>query len=95
MIDAKTRKIIVKILKKNGVKRAAVFGSFARGEEKKRSDIDILVEPPKEMSFFGFVRLERELKEAVQRKIDLVTYNSLNPLLEDIILSEQKPILYG
>lgn len=94
MIDAKTKKIIVEILKKHGVKRAAVFGSFARGEEKKRSDIDILVKTPTDMSFFGFIGLENELAEAVGRKIDLVTYDSLHPLLKDIILSEQK-LIYG
>lgn len=94
MIDAKTKKIIVEILKKHGVKRAAVFGSFARGEEKKRSDIDILVKVPNNMGMFEFVRLERELKNAVGRKIDMVSYDALHPLLKDIILKEQK-LIYG
>ena len=71
MIDAKTKKIIVEILKKHGVKRAAVFGSFARGEQKKRSDIDILVKTPSNMSLLGFIGMENELKDALKRKIDL------------------------
>lgn len=44
MSIAEIKKKISPILKKNGVKRAAVFGSYARGEEKKRSDVDILIE---------------------------------------------------
>jgi hypothetical protein len=93
MIDAKTKKIIVEILKKHGVKRAAVFGSFARGEEKKRSDIDILVKTPSNMSLLGFIGMENELKDALKRKIDLVEYGYVHPLLKKQIMSEQVPIL--
>lgn len=94
MISKRMQEKIIEILKRNGVKKAAVFGSFARGEEKKNSDIDILVDAPDEMSLFGVIRLERELKEAVKRKVDLVTYDSIHPLIRDIVLSEQKSI-YG
>ena len=43
----KMKPTIVRILKKNGVIRAGIFGSYARGEQKKKSDIDILIKPPK------------------------------------------------
>ncbi|MCX6719707.1 MAG: nucleotidyltransferase domain-containing protein, partial [Candidatus Staskawiczbacteria bacterium] len=47
------------ILKKNGVKKAAIFGSYARGEEKKRSDVDILIEYEKnDKSLLDLVGLE-------------------------------------
>jgi len=46
------------------------------------------------MGMFEFVRLERELKNAVGRKIDMVSYDALHPLLKDIILKEQK-LIYG
>jgi predicted nucleotidyltransferase len=92
MISKRTKEKIVEILKRNGVKKAAVFGSFARGEEKKSSDIDILVEVPKKMSLLGFIRLEFELEEKLKRKVDLVEYGCLHPLLKDQIMKEQIPV---
>ncbi|UMX47827.1 MAG: nucleotidyltransferase family protein [Candidatus Nealsonbacteria bacterium DGGOD1a] len=92
MINKRTREKIVEILKRNGVKKAAVFGSFARGEEKKNSDIDILVEVPEKMSLLGFIRLEFELEEKLKRKVDLVEYECLHPLLKDQIMKEQIPV---
>lgn len=86
------KKKIVPILKRQGVKKAALFGSVARGEVKKRSDIDILVELPKGKSLFDFVGLGLELEEKLGRKVDLLSYNGIHPLLRDIILNEQKLI---
>lgn len=42
------KKKIIPILRRYGVKKAAIFGSFVRGEAKKKSDIDILVEIEKD-----------------------------------------------
>lgn len=79
---------IVKILKKNGVKKAGVFGSYARGEQKKDSDIDILIEPPKNIGF-GFARIEFELEDAIGKKVDLLSYRAIHPLLKKRILKEE------
>jgi predicted nucleotidyltransferase len=84
---------VVAVLKRHDVKRAAVFGSFARGETKKNSDIDILVEFEGKKSLFDLVELEVDLEKALGRKVDVLTYNSLHPLLKDVILNEQKVIL--
>ena len=81
-----------KIFKKYGVTKAAVFGSYARGEQKKNSDIDLLVELDERNTFFDFIGLQLELEAVLGKKVDLVTYDSLHHLLKDIILSEQKPI---
>lgn len=89
----KYRKSITSILKKNGVKKAAVFGSFARGEAKKESDIDLLIEFKGKKSLFDLVGLKIELEESTGRNVDVVTYASLHPLLRDRILSEQVCIL--
>jgi predicted nucleotidyltransferase len=43
---------ILNIINKRGIKRAGIFGSYARGEQKKNSDIDILIEPTKKIGFF-------------------------------------------
>jgi len=84
---------ITPILRRYDVKKAAIFGSFAKGEEKEDSDIDILVEFKGEKSLLDLAGLKIELEEALKRKTDVLTYNSLHPLLKDKILQEQKVIL--
>jgi len=89
----KIKKKIIPILKRYGVKRAAIFGSLAKGEVKKNSDLDILVEFKGEKSLLDLVGLKLELEEILRRKVDVLTYDSLHPLLKNIILNEQKAIL--
>lgn len=86
-------KKIVGVLKRYGVKKASIFGSYARGEQKKKSDIDVIIEPPKGMGL-KFVRLAMELEEKTGKKVDLVSYNGIHPLLRYRILKEEIPI-YG
>jgi uncharacterized protein len=83
---------ILEVLKKNRVKRAGIFGSYARGEQKSSSDIDILIEPPKGIGF-GFFKISIELEDSLGKKVDLVTYNGLNPLLRERILSQEVRII--
>lgn len=84
---------IVEILKKNGVVKAGVFGSYVRGEETKKSDIDILIKPPKSFSLLDLVGLEQELEEILGKKVDLLTYGGLNHLLKERILNEEVRII--
>ncbi len=84
---------IIKILKENGVKRAGIFGSYARGEQKKNSDIDILIEPPRNMSLIGFVHVKHKLEDELGIKIDLVSYKGIHPLLRSQILHEEVEII--
>lgn len=88
---AKMKREIISVLKKNRIKKAGIFGSYARGEEKKRSDVDILI------AFNGslllLVRIERELKENLGKKVDLLTYRGIHPLLKKRILKEEIRIL--
>ncbi len=86
------KKQIVPILKRQGVTKAALFGSVARGEAKKRGDIDILIKLKKGKSLFDFVGLKLELEEKLGKKVDLVEYAAIKPSLKDIILNEQKII---
>ncbi len=88
-------KIILKIreiLKKNKIKRAGIFGSYARGGAKKNSDIDILIEPTKNMGF-KFAGLEIQLRKALKKRVDLVSYNGISPYLKDKILSREVRII--
>ena len=84
---------IKEIIKKQGIKKAGIFGSYARGNQKASSDIDILIEPTKEMGFFEIVSLENELKKVLKKKIDLLTYASIHKLLRDRILNEEIRII--
>ena len=86
------KKQIVPILKRQGVTKAALFGSVAREESKKRSDIDILIKLKKGKSLFDFVGLKLELEEKLGKQVDLVTYRAIKPRLKDIILKDEKII---
>ena len=83
---------ILPILRRHGVAKAAVFGSFMRGENKEGSDLDLLVEFEGDKSLLDLAGLKVELEELLKMKVDVLTYNSLHPLLKDRILNEQEVI---
>jgi uncharacterized protein len=82
---------IVKILKKNNVVKAGIFGSYARGEGKSRSDMDILIEF--NGSLMDLVGIEIEIEKILKKKVDLLTYNGLSPYLKERILNEEIRII--
>lgn len=84
---------ILPILQRYGVKRIGLFGSCVRGEIREGSDIDILVEIEKDISLLDFVGLKLEIEEALKKKVDLVEYSTIKPLLRERILNEQVVIL--
>ena len=87
------KKKILPILKSHGIRRAGLFGSYVRGEMKEESDIDILVDIQKDMSLLDFVGIKLEIEDVLKKKIDLVEYKAIKPLLRDKILNEQVVIL--
>jgi hypothetical protein len=88
------KKKIIKILKKNKIKRAGIFGSYARGDAKKDSDVDILIEiKSKKFSLMDLVGLQIQLEDVLKKKVDLLTYKSLNYLLKENILNEEIRII--
>ncbi len=88
----KVMPIIAETLKKHGVKKAGIFGSYATGEQKEDSDIDILIEPPKGLGL-GFVTINLELEDKLKKRVDLLTYRSINALLKKRILKEEIRVL--
>lgn len=91
---SKIKARIVEILKKNGVKRASLFGSYARGEAKRDSDVDLLIEfRGKKKDLLDHISLIQELEEALRCKVDVLTYKSIHPSLREQILAEQVRIL--
>ena len=90
-LDA-TRTLIT-ITRKHGAVRASLFGSYARGDAREDSDLDVLVELEPGRSLLDLVRLERELRDALGLDVDVVTPNSLHPLIHDRVMAERTPIL--
>lgn len=69
-----------------------IFGSFARGEQKANSDLDILVNFSKQLTLIDLIGLEQSLSEKLGLKVDLVTEKALSPLFRDDVLKEVKQI---
>lgn len=87
------KKKVLPILQQAGVKRSSLFGSYVRGDQKKGSDIDILVELPKGKSLFDFIDLQLKLEEVLGRKVDLGEYSTIKPRLKPYILNDQVQII--
>jgi uncharacterized protein len=85
---------LVDICRQNDVSMAGIFGSMARGEAKKKSDIDLLVRFSRPKSLLAVVRLERELSQVLGRKVDLLTEAAISPYLRERILHEVQ-VVYG
>ena len=83
----------VPVLEKAGVTKAALFGSYVRGDNTTNSDVDILVDLPRGKTLFDLAGLKQDLEEALKKKVDVVEYEGLHPLLKNSILKDQYPIL--
>jgi predicted nucleotidyltransferase len=77
-----------KILKKYKVSKIGIFGSFATGRNKKKSDIDLLVEFDDMIDLFDFVHLNDEIQQILKNKVDLVTPDTIKPYIKPKILKE-------
>jgi len=92
----KTLKEIEKILKENKailaerfkVKEIGIFGSYVRGEQKEKSDVDILVSFYEPISLFEFMDMEEFLTQILGVKVDLVSKKALKPRIGKCILEE-------
>ena len=84
---------IVRILRKYGIRKAGIFGSYARGEQNKNSDVDILARMPKSVDLYDFIGIKQELELVLGRKVDLVTYRGMRPELKQKILGDEVKIL--
>ncbi len=88
----KIRKILKQekpfLLKRYKIKKLGVFGSYLRGEEGKRSDVDLLIDFRESPSFLEFVEIENYLADTLGLKVDLVMKSSLKPRIGRYILRE-------
>jgi len=75
-----------RILRKHGVVKASVFGSYARGEQRPDSDLDLFVKVKRGVSLFGVLGLQAELEQRAGVKVDLAT--KINPHFAEYIQPE-------
>jgi uncharacterized protein len=93
-LKKKVRESIVAVLSRYDAERIAIFGSYARGEAGKKSDIDILVRFARPKSLIQIVKIEDEIKKAIHINVDLVTENAVSPYLEGPIHHDEV-VIYG
>jgi len=87
---------IISIIKKSkremkalyGVRKVGLFGSYVREQQRKSSDIDILVSFSRDIDLFDFIDLREFLEKQLHHKVDLVMESALKPAIGKRILSE-------
>jgi len=87
-IIASLKQIKEDLSQRFAVKEIGIFGSVAREEQTDASDIDLLVEFSRPVSLVTFMRLEYYLSDILGNKVDLVTFDSLKPFIQQDVLSE-------
>jgi len=75
-------------LKEYGISRIAVFGSYAKGDAKPDSDIDLLVEINQNYGILKFIELKQLIEKKLGKRVDLVESQCLEPLIKDEILAQ-------
>ena len=93
MIDQQILDKTVPILKRYGVARASIFGSFVRGEETPQSDIDLLIQAPPGMTLIGLGGLCSDLEDALHHTVDVAQYDYIKPSFRETIMKEKIDIL--
>jgi predicted nucleotidyltransferase len=85
MLTTAQKNTIKKVVSKFNPKLVGIFGSYARNEQQRESDLDILVDFNDSVNLIELIGLEQELTELLGIKVDLVTLKSVNPSLNDYI----------
>jgi uncharacterized protein len=83
---------LIDICRRNGVSRVGIFGSFARGDARPDSDLDLLVEFSGRKGLLGVVALERELEAALGIGVDLLTEGAISPYLRDRVMRDLRVV---
>lgn len=96
--DEKIKEISKKaepVFNKYGIKYAGVFGSYARGEDREESDIDLLIKKgDKPLSLFDLIEMKEELSKSLKKKVDLVSENAIVSYFKDYIFKDLT-LIYG
>lgn len=87
------KNLILPVLNRYLIKRAAIFGSFAKGTMNTDSDVDLLIEPEHGFTMFKMISLEEEISSLLNRKVDLIEYSALKPSIRTEVLATAITIL--
>ena len=79
---------IVEVAQRHGARNVRVFGSFARGDARPDSDLDLLIDLQPGCGLFEMVDIKLELESLLGRKVDVLTVNSLSRYIRDDVLKE-------
>jgi len=71
-----------------GIKQIRIFGSYARGDENAKSDIDIIVDISNPIGIYQFIGLKQDIAKTLNKKIDLFKPNNIEPIIKDKIMAE-------
>jgi uncharacterized protein len=83
---------VLRVAHRHGATAVRVFGSWARGEQTERSDLDLLVDLEAGRSLLDLVAIKQELEDLLHCPVDVVTERSLSPVLRERILAEAIPL---
>jgi predicted nucleotidyltransferase len=76
------------IIEKYGIKKAAIFGSYARGDAIEKSDIDLLFDFTDDFGFGKYYKLENKIRAVLKKKVDILSFDYINEYMRDSILKE-------
>jgi predicted nucleotidyltransferase len=79
---------ILRIVRSHGARRIRVFGSFARGEEREDSDLDVLVDLEPGRDLLDIVAIKQDLEALLGRRVDVVTERAVSPYIRESVLRE-------
>ncbi|MDF2430561.1 MAG: uncharacterized protein JWP44_192 [Mucilaginibacter sp.] len=87
------QQLILPVLNRYSIKRAAIFGSAAKGNMTVNSDVDLLIEADKGFTIFKMLKLEEEISKLIKRKVDVVEFSALKPSIKNEVLLSAIQIL--
>jgi predicted nucleotidyltransferase len=87
-VIASKREEILRLAEKSGIYNVRVFGSFARGEAREDSDLDLLINMEDDRSLFELIGFWRDVKELVGREVDVVEEEAMSPYMKKYILKD-------
>ena len=76
------------VLRKYKVNKLGIFGSYAKGKSRKRSDVDLLVDFEETIDLFDYVHLVDEIQTILKTKVDLATPDAIKPYIRSKVMSE-------
>lgn len=86
------REEILRIARAHGATDVRVFGSVARGEDGRRSDLDLLVDLEPQRSLFDIVAIKQDIEDLLGRRVDVLTEDGLSRYIRDQVVREAVPL---